>query len=199
MQDLIQTFRYKYLEKLAAEEYEKELRSRSASRGRSDLPLNLEGSSTVPVPQCVSPGSADSQEEPSTPATSCGALHTLEVSASDPECEPEVEPEGEAKPEQGKKEAGTPHEAEAAEAEPESEVEQGPEQESEDGSVLSEKERQNEEVNEKDNCSASSISSASSTLEREDKLTSDNETGTVESFFPIAVGRFCNVETEASF
>nr|XP_040022365.1 FH1/FH2 domain-containing protein 3 isoform X4 [Gasterosteus aculeatus aculeatus] len=39
----------------------------------------------------------------------------------------------------------------------------------EDGVPLSEKERQNEEVNEKDNCSASSISSASSTLEREER------------------------------
>ncbi|XP_052000622.1 FH1/FH2 domain-containing protein 3 isoform X1 [Xyrauchen texanus] len=46
--------------------------------------------------------------------------------------------------------------------------------------VLSEKERQNEELNEKDNCSASSISSASSTLEREEreeKLVSDNDSG----------------------
>ncbi|KAL0985506.1 hypothetical protein UPYG_G00157750 [Umbra pygmaea] len=46
--------------------------------------------------------------------------------------------------------------------------------------LLSEKEKQNEEVNEKDNCSASSISSASSTLEREereDKVNSDHETG----------------------
>ncbi|KAM8870832.1 FH1/FH2 domain-containing protein 3 isoform 2-T2 [Spinachia spinachia] len=46
----------------------------------------------------------------------------------------------------------------------------------EDGVLLSEKERQNEEVNEKDNCSASSISSTSSTLEREEreeKLTND--------------------------
>uniref|UniRef100_A0A3P8ZLR1 Formin homology 2 domain containing 3b n=1 Tax=Esox lucius TaxID=8010 RepID=A0A3P8ZLR1_ESOLU len=50
--------------------------------------------------------------------------------------------------------------------------------------LLSEKERQNEEVNEKDNCSASSISSASSTLEREEreeKLTNDQETGTVHA------------------
>ncbi|XP_015258227.1 PREDICTED: FH1/FH2 domain-containing protein 3-like [Cyprinodon variegatus] len=39
----------------------------------------------------------------------------------------------------------------------------------EEGVVLSEKERQNEEVNEKDNCSASSISSTSSTLEREER------------------------------
>ncbi|XP_056618866.1 FH1/FH2 domain-containing protein 3 isoform X2 [Triplophysa dalaica] len=39
----------------------------------------------------------------------------------------------------------------------------------EDNAILSEKERQNEELNEKDNCSASSISSASSTLEREER------------------------------
>ncbi|KAL0172578.1 hypothetical protein M9458_032889, partial [Cirrhinus mrigala] len=39
----------------------------------------------------------------------------------------------------------------------------------EESAILSEKERQNEELNEKDNCSASSISSASSTLEREER------------------------------
>ncbi|XP_061572624.1 FH1/FH2 domain-containing protein 3 isoform X2 [Cololabis saira] len=50
----------------------------------------------------------------------------------------------------------------------------------EDRVLLSEKERQNEEVNEKDNCSASSISSTSSTLEREEregKPTLDTEAG----------------------
>ncbi|XP_077453970.1 FH1/FH2 domain-containing protein 3 isoform X2 [Stigmatopora argus] len=50
----------------------------------------------------------------------------------------------------------------------------------EESIVLSEKERQNEEVNEKDNCSASSISSTSSTLEREereDKIKNDIEAG----------------------
>lgn len=50
----------------------------------------------------------------------------------------------------------------------------------EENVVLSEKERQNEELNEKDNCSASSISSASSTLEREEreeKHISDSESG----------------------
>nr|XP_023680118.1 FH1/FH2 domain-containing protein 3-like isoform X1 [Paramormyrops kingsleyae] len=59
--------------------------------------------------------------------------------------------------------------------------EQGPERDGEDAAPLSEKERQNEELNEKDNCSASSISSASSTLEREEreeKPTSDTETET---------------------
>ncbi|XP_078233780.1 FH1/FH2 domain-containing protein 3 isoform X16 [Pogona vitticeps] len=64
--------RYKFLEKLAAEEYEKELRSRSICRGRSDLSLNLDSPSvpTVPSPKCASPASTDSQEEPKTPVPS---------------------------------------------------------------------------------------------------------------------------------
>uniref|UniRef100_A0A671U0S8 Formin homology 2 domain containing 3 n=1 Tax=Sparus aurata TaxID=8175 RepID=A0A671U0S8_SPAAU len=65
--------------------------------------------------------------------------------------------EGEQEPEKEKEEVEVEVEAEAeAEAE-------------EDSGILSDKERQNEEVNEKDNCSASSISSASSTLEREER------------------------------
>uniref|UniRef100_A0A803T6R0 Formin homology 2 domain containing 3 n=1 Tax=Anolis carolinensis TaxID=28377 RepID=A0A803T6R0_ANOCA len=170
------TFRYKYLEKLAAEEYEKELRSRSLCRGRNDLSLNLGSASptTAASPQCASPASTDSQEELKTPAIIFKTPQTPEVSASEPECEPEPEPEAENKTEQ-KDEAEfeqgteTPQEVEVAEVEPESEVEQGPEQETEEGAILSEKERQNEDVNEKDNCSASSISSASSTLEREER------------------------------
>ncbi|XP_053216807.1 FH1/FH2 domain-containing protein 3 isoform X11 [Podarcis raffonei] len=179
--------RYKYLEKLAAEEYEKELRSRSLCRGKSDLSLNL-GSSSVPaspIPTSASPTSTDSQEEPKSPVTTRRASQISEVSASEPECEPEPEPEAETKTEQEdgadlEQGAETPQEVEVAEVEPGSGVAQGPEPEAEEGAILSEKERQNEEVNEKDNCSASSISSASSTLEREEreeKLASDNETG----------------------
>ncbi|NXA43464.1 FHOD3 protein, partial [Eudromia elegans] len=173
--------RYKYLERLAAEEYEKELKSRSVSRGRSELSLNLRSPSapSSPVPKCISPTSAESQEELKTPSTPRGTPQPSEVSASEPEpeAETETEPEQEAEAKQG---AETPKQVEATEVGPESEVEQGPEREPEESAILSEKERQNEEVNEKDNCSASSISSASSTLEREereDKLTSDNETG----------------------
>ncbi|KAK7886644.1 hypothetical protein WMY93_026265 [Mugilogobius chulae] len=62
----------------------------------------------------------------------------------------------------------------------ECEKEQQVERDEEDNILLSEKERQNEEVNEKDNCSASSISSTSSTLEREereDRLSRDIEAG----------------------
>uniref|UniRef100_A0A674PP51 Formin homology 2 domain containing 3 n=1 Tax=Takifugu rubripes TaxID=31033 RepID=A0A674PP51_TAKRU len=65
-------------------------------------------------------------------------------------------------------------------ADVEMEEEQLTERDVEDSVLLSEKERQNEEVNEKDNCSASSISSTSSTLEREEreeKFTSDTEAG----------------------
>ncbi|KAM9024266.1 FH1/FH2 domain-containing protein 3 isoform 7-T7 [Ara ararauna] len=181
-------FKYKYLERLAAEEYEKELKSRSVSRGRSELSLNLRSPSAPsspaplsPVPKYVSPASIESQEELKTPSTPCGTPQPSEVSASEPEpeteTEPEPEPEQEAEAKQGTE---TPKEIETTEVGPESEVEQGPEREPEESAILSEKERQNEEVNEKDNCSASSISSASSTLEREereDKLTSDNETG----------------------
>ncbi|XP_016151566.1 PREDICTED: FH1/FH2 domain-containing protein 3 [Ficedula albicollis] len=177
--------RYKYLEKLAAEEYEKELKTRSVSRGRSELSLNLRSPSapSSPVPKCISPASIESQEELKTPSIPCGTPQPSEVSASEPEPETETEPEPEAEQEaeaEAKQGTETPKEIEATEVGPESEVEQGPEREPEESAILSEKERQNEEVNEKDNCSASSISSASSTLEREereDKLTSDNETG----------------------
>lgn len=74
-------------------------------------------------------------------------------------------------------EAGTELETEVEE---ECEKEQIGERDTEDSTALSEKERQNEELNEKDNCSASSISSASSTLEREEreeKLVCDNDSG----------------------
>uniref|UniRef100_A0A5F9D803 Formin homology 2 domain containing 3 n=1 Tax=Oryctolagus cuniculus TaxID=9986 RepID=A0A5F9D803_RABIT len=56
--------RYKYLEQLAAEAHEKELRSRSASRGRADLSLDLT-SPAAPAPSTPlshSPSSVDSQE-----------------------------------------------------------------------------------------------------------------------------------------
>ncbi|XP_072780481.1 FH1/FH2 domain-containing protein 3 isoform X9 [Taeniopygia guttata] len=66
--------RYKYLEKLAAEEYEKELKSRTVSRGRSELSLNLRSPSapSSPVPKCISPASIESQEELKTPSILCG-------------------------------------------------------------------------------------------------------------------------------
>ncbi|XP_041100668.1 FH1/FH2 domain-containing protein 3 isoform X9 [Polyodon spathula] len=198
--------RYKNVERLAAEEYEKE-RSRTVPRGRSELTLSLSPhtASTSPVPRCVTPSSAESPEEPETPSTPYKFPKQAEVIISEPEPEPDLEPKTEIETAQeplteleteleAKRapELELEHEAEQeAEAQkeevesqdvegPELEAEQGPEREPEDNTLLSEKERQNEEVNEKDNCSASSISSASSTLEREereDKLTRDDETG----------------------
>ncbi|XP_027724931.1 FH1/FH2 domain-containing protein 3 [Vombatus ursinus] len=176
-------FKYKYLEQLATEEYEKELRSRSTSRGRTELCLDLSAPAapSSPVPKCISPPSLPSREELKEISASQETTQPVEVSASDPDPEAETETErGEA---EHKAEAGVEQRADVPRQEalcrqgaPKSEGTQGPEE----SAILSEKERQNEEVNEKDNCSASSISSTSSTLEREEKegkLTSDNEAG----------------------
>ncbi|XP_058412998.1 FH1/FH2 domain-containing protein 3 isoform X2 [Diceros bicornis minor] len=56
--------RYKYLEQLAAEAHEKELRSRSTSRGRADLSLDLTSPAAPASPSHLShsPPSLDSQE-----------------------------------------------------------------------------------------------------------------------------------------
>uniref|UniRef100_A0A8C6XEH2 Formin homology 2 domain containing 3 n=1 Tax=Naja naja TaxID=35670 RepID=A0A8C6XEH2_NAJNA len=149
--------RYKHLEKLAAEECEKELRNRNLCWDRSDLSLNLGGSSipTVTIPKCASPGSTDSHEKQSTCVNSCITSQILE---------------DETKFKQG---------TETVIAVKGAEVEVGREPEKEEV-ALSEKERQNEDVNEKDNCSASSLSSASSTLEREEpeqKLSNKDNAG----------------------
>uniref|UniRef100_A0A3Q3R263 Formin homology 2 domain containing 3a n=1 Tax=Monopterus albus TaxID=43700 RepID=A0A3Q3R263_MONAL len=118
--------RYKNVERLAAEEYEKE-RVR-VSRTRPDLSLSFEPSEPWPSSSCSStPSSLEAPTE-------------KEEEVEEHEQEPEKERE---------------------------EVE-------EDSGILSDKERQNEEVNEKDNCSASSISSASSTLEREERGSAEN-------------------------
>ncbi|XP_064362779.1 FH1/FH2 domain-containing protein 3 isoform X7 [Dromaius novaehollandiae] len=78
--------RYKYLERLAAEEYEKELKSRSVSRGRSELSLNLRSPSapSSPVPKCISPASAETQEELKTPSAPCGTPQPSEGTWSQP-------------------------------------------------------------------------------------------------------------------
>ncbi|XP_039183098.1 FH1/FH2 domain-containing protein 3 isoform X4 [Crotalus tigris] len=72
--------RYKHLEKLAAEEYEKELRNQNLCWDRSDLSLNLGGSSVSPVtiPKCAGPGLIDSHEKPSACMTSCITSQILE-------------------------------------------------------------------------------------------------------------------------
>ncbi|XP_045881350.1 FH1/FH2 domain-containing protein 3 isoform X5 [Meles meles] len=166
--------RYKYLEQLAAEAHEKELRSRSVSRGRGDLSLDLtsRAAPSSPTPQRRSPPSVDSEEALPGSSSSLGTAQHPQASVGDPEPGPEVEVG------QGTDEASP--EVACARVGAESEVERALEQEPEERASLSEKERQSEEVNEKDNCSASSISSSSSTLEREekeDKLSRDKGTG----------------------
>ncbi|XP_021541987.1 FH1/FH2 domain-containing protein 3 isoform X3 [Neomonachus schauinslandi] len=167
-------FKYKYLEQLAAEAHEKELRSRSVSRGRGELSLDLTSPAAPASPTSLrrSPPSLDSQEALLGAASSPETAQHPQASAGDPEPGPEAEAG------QGTDEASP--EVAPARVGAEKEVEQALEQELEERASLSEKERQSEEVNEKDNCSASSISSSSSTLEREekeDKLSRDRGTG----------------------
>ncbi|XP_039698781.1 FH1/FH2 domain-containing protein 3 isoform X17 [Pteropus medius] len=169
-------FRYKYLEQLAAEAHEKEVRSRSASRGRADLSLDLTSPAAPasPAPLSPSPSSLDSQEALTGASYSPGTPQHFQASAGDPVPESEAGPEPEA--EVGQVASETSQEVASARVGPDIEAEQEPEERS----SLSEKERRNEEVNERDNCSASSISSSSSTLEREekeDKLSRDRGTG----------------------
>ncbi|KAM4841297.1 FH1/FH2 domain-containing protein 3 isoform 4-T4 [Thomomys bottae] len=155
-------FKYKYLEQLAAEAHEKELKSRSGSRGRADLSLDLT-LPAAPAAQNQSPSSLDLEGAPTVSASSPASSQHPQVSPGDPEPEPEAE-EGQVADEASQDIALAPGGAESEGA-----LEGALEPEPEERSTLSEKERQNEEVNERDNCSASSISSSSSTLEREEK------------------------------
>uniref|UniRef100_A0AAX7VRJ7 Formin homology 2 domain containing 3a n=1 Tax=Astatotilapia calliptera TaxID=8154 RepID=A0AAX7VRJ7_ASTCA len=153
--------RYKNVERLAAEEYERE-RVR-VSRNQPAVDLNFEPSEAWPPSSSRSstPSSFASQEdaeaelEAETPtAVPCTPPETGRIAENHVRCidleEEEVEEQAE---------------------EPEKEREEA----EEDSGILSDKERQNEEVNEKDNCSASSISSASSTLEREERGSNESE------------------------
>ncbi|XP_052516216.1 FH1/FH2 domain-containing protein 3 isoform X2 [Budorcas taxicolor] len=170
--------RYKYLEQLAAEAHEKELRNRSASRGRADLSLDLTSPAAPasPAPLGHSPSSLDSQEVPTVSSSSPGTPQHPQASAGEPGPEPEADVEAEV----GQVADEASQELAPAGVGAESEVERALEPEHEERASLSEKERQNEAVNERDNCSASSVSSSSSTLEREDKedkLSRDKGTG----------------------
>ncbi|KAM9093809.1 FH1/FH2 domain-containing protein 3 isoform 4-T4 [Sarcophilus harrisii] len=73
-------FKYKYLEQLATEEYEKELRNRNTSRGRTELCLDLSAPAapSSPVPKCVSPLSPQSQEEVKETSTSQATAQPVE-------------------------------------------------------------------------------------------------------------------------
>ncbi|XP_029370257.1 FH1/FH2 domain-containing protein 3 isoform X1 [Echeneis naucrates] len=179
--------RYKNVERLAAEEYEKE-RVR-VSRTRPDLDLTFTPSEAWPSSSRSStPSSFASQEDteadletetsagPYTPSETGEADDSsASVEREEKEAEPTAEEEEEQKEEEEEEvQEDAPAEKEAQVEELEEEPEKEREEAEEDSGILSDKERQNEEVNEKDNCSASSISSASSTLEREERGSAEN-------------------------
>ncbi|CAI5690210.1 unnamed protein product [Oreochromis niloticus] len=195
--------RYKNVERLAAEEYERE-RAR-VSRNQPAVDLNFEPSEAWPPSSSRSstPSSFASQEDAEAeleaetptdvPCTPSETEEADEFSASIEAGEKEAEATAaeEEEEEEGQKDVEVEEEvtAEKEEEEVEEQAEE-PEKEreeaEEDSGILSDKERQNEEVNEKDNCSASSISSASSTLEREER--GSNESG----FKEAEVNENCN-------
>ncbi|KAK5855330.1 hypothetical protein PBY51_005437 [Eleginops maclovinus] len=198
--------RYKNVERLAAEEFERE--HVRVSRTRPDLGLTFEPAESWPSSSRSSTPSsfashedADADLEAETPATPYTASETEEADESSASVETE-EKEATAEEEEEQKEEDIQEEKqeevqeeEAGEKEEESEeCEPEPEKEKEeaeeDSGILSDKERQNEEVNEKDNCSASSISSASSTLEREER--GSNENGLKEGEVNEPCGKLLN-------
>ncbi|KAK5605726.1 hypothetical protein CRENBAI_006949 [Crenichthys baileyi] len=180
--------RYKNVERLAAEEYERD-RVR-VSKTRADLSLPFEPSEAWPSSSRSStPSSFASQEEAEadleseTPGTACIPSEAGEADDSSASVETEekqveatveeVEEQKQVEDEEVQEEVAADKEQDIEEPEQEAEKQREEEAE-EDSGILSDKERQNEEVNEKDNCSASSISSASSTLEREERGSAEN-------------------------
>ncbi|KAK2830160.1 hypothetical protein Q5P01_018091 [Channa striata] len=177
--------RYKNVERLAAEEYEKE-RVRG-SRTRPDLNLTFEPSEAWPSSSRSStPSSFASQEEAEAELqteTSAITYTPSETGEADDFSVEREEKEGKAATEEGEEpreeeeeelQEDTTAEKEEVVEQCKQELEKGREEAEEDSGILSDKERQNEEVNEKDNCSASSISSTSSTLEREERASTEN-------------------------
>ncbi|KAK7147688.1 hypothetical protein R3I94_010265 [Phoxinus phoxinus] len=214
--------RYKQIERLAAEENERE-RPRSTTRGRTEITLSLSSRcSGSSLSRSATPLTVEAQEDRCSvqhPAqgTESKTSHPVQAAVVLPSCEPlsasVSAPVSPSKPEEEQSpvdpsditlsltqtNSETEEKAEDAEAEVcEEKVVSGMEYEKKEepeghfeeetnglgteecereqmldrdvsNVVLSEKERQNEELNEKDNCSASSISSASSTLEREER------------------------------
>ncbi|XP_070968717.1 FH1/FH2 domain-containing protein 3-like [Oncorhynchus clarkii lewisi] len=196
--------RYKHVERLAAEEFERD----RVPRSRPDLSLTFNpveawaptsSRSTTPSSlasqdeeQDQEPEEPDTEtdlepEETETPVTPYTPSVTEQLKPEDftacleeKEAEEVEEEREEQETEEVKEETKAGKEGEEEEVREEEEVLTSPEKEEEredgeeDSGILSDKERQNEEVNEKDNCSASSISSASSTLEREERGSNEN-------------------------
>ncbi|XP_049329474.1 FH1/FH2 domain-containing protein 3 isoform X2 [Astyanax mexicanus] len=165
--------RYRMVERLAGEEFERE-RARLAAQG-----ITLSPPDTCQSSRSDTPTSVTSQDDQDSVITSSHLSCEPEPeSRASPEPAQKEEPTEEEEAEQEEEEEGgvsvEKDEAGTEEGEEPVEEEEEPEQETvdaevEDSGILSDKERQNEEVNEKDNCSASSISSSSSTLEREER------------------------------
>ncbi|XP_037549331.1 FH1/FH2 domain-containing protein 3 [Nematolebias whitei] len=181
--------RYKNVERQAAEEYERD-RVR-VSRTHPDLCLPFEPSEAWPSSSRSStPSSFTSREdaeadlEAEAPSTAYAPSENGEADDSSASVETEEKvteaTSGEVEEQKEEESEDVQEEEEAADKEkeveePEQEASKQRDEEAEDDSgILSDKERQNEEVNEKDNCSASSISSASSTLEREERGSCEN-------------------------
>uniref|UniRef100_A0A1A8DY10 Formin homology 2 domain containing 3 n=1 Tax=Nothobranchius kadleci TaxID=1051664 RepID=A0A1A8DY10_NOTKA len=176
--------RYKNVERLAAEEYERD-RVR-VPRTRPDLGPPFEpseawaSSSRSSTPSSFAShgdAEADAEADAEPPTTENGEADdsSASVVTEEKEAEATAEEEEEQKEEEVQEEeegaSDKEKDVEEPEQEPEKQRDEGAEN---DTGILSDKERQNEEVNEKDNCSASSISSASSTLEREERGSSEN-------------------------
>ncbi|AWO96757.1 putative FH1/FH2 domain-containing protein 3-like [Scophthalmus maximus] len=176
--------RYKAVERLAAEEFERE-RPRLPTRGRTEITLCLSSNpASRSAPRCATPSPIVLQEDTITTALQTSGMEN-EGRQEQEELEEQEQCRDEAATEEQVEEADVAEVIETevevdVELEEECDKEQPTVRDVEDSVLLSEKERQNEEVNEKDNCSASSISSTSSTLEREEreeKHTSDIDAG----------------------
>ncbi|XP_060771540.1 FH1/FH2 domain-containing protein 3-like isoform X1 [Neoarius graeffei] len=170
--------RFKTAERLAAEEYQQE-QVRSASHRLSDICQSSQDETQTFVM---------SQEHLDIPSTSHLPDDESEsdlLANSEPEQEQQEEEEEEISAELDMEEAAEEKETVEDGEDSAIVVEEldniSQDAEVEDSGILSDKERENEEVNEKDNCSASSISSSSSTLERETGPSSEQCTDILNS------------------
>ncbi|KAG7469723.1 hypothetical protein MATL_G00131840 [Megalops atlanticus] len=158
--------RYKNVEKIAAEEYERE-RMRVPPRGRSELTLSLSPHpASSSSSRCATPSSVESQED----ATPC--LSTAQVIASEPETKLDLKPTTSPEPEVTEPEPSTePEEEQGPEEEVEEEqgvVEVKPEQEAEEGDgTVSKEEKEREEVEERIEVEAEPVAEAAVEVEQE--------------------------------
>ncbi|XP_060742864.1 FH1/FH2 domain-containing protein 3 isoform X4 [Tachysurus vachellii] len=164
--------RFKTAERLAAEEHERK-QMHSAPHGLSDFCQTSQDDTPASV---ISQEALEISSTPHQPDNELVSDESLTI--SNPEQKKQEGEQEEIHVDQVIEEAAAEVEEPVEEEDrPDTEVEEPDtniqDAEVEDSGILSDKERQNEGVNEKDNCSASSISSSSSTLERETGLSSE--------------------------